>query len=69
MVNWNIIRGKAENTSSGRIRKTIVSFLTRHYPCSIVVSVEKGFNAYKISLMNGLCFIFDADGRHIKTHF
>lgn len=69
MVNWNIITGNGGNTSSGRVRKIIVSFLTKHYPCSIVDSIEKKFNAYKISLMNGLCLTFDADGRHIKTNF
>ncbi|KPE51350.1 hypothetical protein [Chryseobacterium indologenes] len=69
MVNWNIISGSGESTSSGRIRKMILSFLTKHYPCSIVDSVEKKFNAYKISLMNGICLTFDADGRHIKTCF
>lgn len=68
MVNWNIIKSSEEQVSSQSIRKTIVSFLTRHYPCSVVDSIEKRYNAYKIHLMGGLCLTFDACGRPVKTN-
>ncbi|WP_438560932.1 hypothetical protein [Chryseobacterium artocarpi] len=42
--------------------------MTKHHPCSVVSSIEKKYNAYKIHLMSGLCLIFDADGRYVKTN-
>ncbi|MDG4650792.1 hypothetical protein V2E39_08665 [Chryseobacterium arthrosphaerae] len=67
MVNWNLIRSNGGNISSREIRKSIVSFMTKHHPCSIVNSIEKKYNAYRIQLMNGLSLIFDAEGRYVKT--
>ncbi|MFZ4931502.1 hypothetical protein [Chryseobacterium sp. Mn2064] len=67
MVNWNLIKNSGGKKSSTEIRKNIVSFITKHHPCSVVESIEKKYNAYKISLMNGICFIFDANGHHMKT--
>ncbi len=66
MVNWNLINSNGRTISSAQIRKNIVSFMTRNYPCSIIESIERKYNAYKIHLMNGLCLVFDADGRFIK---
>lgn len=60
MVNWNVMTGKD-------IRKNILSYITRNHPGSWIASIEEKSNAYKINLMNGSSFIFDADGRHIKT--
>lgn len=68
MVNWSIISNREGNRSSQSVRKSMVSFLTRHYPCSVVDLIEKKYNAYKIYLMSGVCLIFDTDGRHVKTH-
>ncbi|MCJ7933692.1 MAG: hypothetical protein MUW56_08685 [Chryseobacterium sp.] len=67
MVNWNLIRSNGRSVSSNKIRKNIVSFMTKHHPCSVVNLIEKKYNAYTIHLMNGLCLIFDADGRFVKT--
>lgn len=68
MVNWSLINSDGRKASSAKIRKSIVSFITRHHPCSVIDSIEKKYNAYKINLMNGLCLIFDADGHYIKTN-
>ncbi|MEJ5103555.1 MULTISPECIES: hypothetical protein [Chryseobacterium] len=68
MVNWSLINSDGRKSSSSKIRKNIVSFMTKHHPCSVVQSIEKKYDAYKIHLMNGLCLIFDADGRYIKTN-
>lgn len=68
MVNWSLINSTGRKLSSSKIRKSIVSFMTKHHPCSVVSSIEKKYNAYKIHLMNGLCLIFDADGRYVKTN-
>lgn len=68
MVNWSLINSNGRKASSAKIRKSIVSFMTKHHPCSVIDSIEKKYNAYKISLMNGLCLIFDADGRYVKTN-
>ncbi|MCT2564404.1 hypothetical protein [Chryseobacterium herbae] len=67
MVNWNIINSSKGNQSSQSVRKSIVSFLTRHYPCSVVDAIEKKYNVYKVYLMSGLCLTFDADGGAVKT--
>ncbi|WP_250252779.1 hypothetical protein [Chryseobacterium sp. Marseille-Q3244] len=66
MVNWSIINSEGRKASSAKIRKSIVSFMTKHHPCSVIDSIEKKYNAYKIHLMNGLCLIFDEDGRYVK---
>jgi len=66
MVNWNIINSSGGTQSSQSVRKSIVSFLTRNYPCSVIDSIEKKYNVYKIYLMNSLCLTFDADGRSVK---
>ncbi|MGL6127144.1 MAG: hypothetical protein ACRC05_08570 [Chryseobacterium artocarpi] len=68
MVNWSLINSTGRKLSSSKIRKSIVSFMTKHHPCSVVSSIEKKYNAYKIHLMSGLCLIFDADGRYVKTN-
>lgn len=68
MVNWSLINSDGRKASSAKIRKSIVSFMTKHHPCSVVDSIEKKYNTYKIHLMNGLCLIFDEDGRYIKTN-
>ncbi|WP_300690317.1 PepSY-like domain-containing protein [Chryseobacterium sp.] len=68
MVNWNLIRSNGRKVSSAKIRKSIVSFMTKHHPCSVVKSIEKKYNAYKIHLLNGICLIFDADGRFVKMN-
>ncbi|WP_160138019.1 PepSY-like domain-containing protein [Chryseobacterium sp. c4a] len=68
MVNWSLINSNGKKASSAKIRKSIVSFITKHHPCGVIDSIEKKYNAYKINLMNGLCLIFDADGRYIKTN-
>ncbi|PWN66960.1 hypothetical protein C1631_019795 [Chryseobacterium phosphatilyticum] len=68
MVNWSLIRNNGRKTSSHKIRKNIVSFMTMHYPCSVVQSIEKKYNAYKIELMSGISLVFDANGSFIKTH-
>ncbi|BAP33720.1 uncharacterized protein CHSO_4683 [Chryseobacterium sp. StRB126] len=68
MVNWSVINSNGRKASSAKIRKNIVSFMTKHHPCSVIDSIEKKYNAYKIHLMNGLCLIFDADGHHVKTN-
>ncbi|PXW13495.1 hypothetical protein C8D70_109112 [Chryseobacterium sp. CBTAP 102] len=44
----------------------MVSFMTKYRPGSVIDSIEKKYNAYKINLMNGLCLVFDADGRFVK---
>ncbi|MCS3532361.1 PepSY-like domain-containing protein [Chryseobacterium sp. JUb7] len=67
MVNWNLINGKGRKFSSKDIRKKILSHMTRNHQGNLVESIEKKYNAYKISLMNGLSLIFDADGRYVKT--
>ncbi|WP_126652657.1 PepSY-like domain-containing protein [Chryseobacterium aureum] len=66
MVNWNVINSSGRKISSAQIRKNIVSFMTRNHPCSVIDSIERKYNAYKISLINGLCLVFDADGRIVK---
>lgn len=68
MVNWSLINSNGRKASSVRIRKSIVSFMTKHHPCSVVQSIEKKYNAYKIHLMNGLCLIFDSDGRFVTIN-
>lgn len=68
MVNWSLINSNGRKRSSAKIRKSIVSFMTKHHPCSVIQSIEKKYNAYKIQLMNGLCLVFDADGYHVKTN-
>lgn len=68
MVNWSLINSNGRKASSARIRKSIVSFMTKHHPCSVIQSIEKKYNAYKIHLMNGLCLIFDADGRFVTIN-
>lgn len=68
MVNWSLISSNGSRMSSHKIRKSIVSFMTKHHPCSVVDSVEKKYNAYKIHLMTGLCLVFDANGRYVKTN-
>lgn len=68
MVNWNVINSNGRKISSAKIRKNIVSFMTRNHPCSIIDSIERKYNAYKIHLMNGLCLVFDADGRNVKSN-
>ncbi len=68
MVNWGLISSNGRKASSGKIRKSMVSFMTKHHPCSVVSSIEKKYNAYKIHLMNGLCLIFDADGRFVRSN-
>ncbi|REC74290.1 hypothetical protein DRF57_14690 [Chryseobacterium rhizosphaerae] len=68
MINWNIIRNTGREASSNKIRKSIVSFITRHHPCSVVSSIERKYNAYKIQLMSGMCLVFDADGRFVKMN-
>ncbi|AZA81065.1 hypothetical protein C1637_00325 [Chryseobacterium lactis] len=68
MVNWSLIRSNGRKVSSSKIRKSMVSFMTKHYPCSVVQSIEKKYNAYKVDLMNGISLIFDADGRFVKTN-
>lgn len=69
MVNWSLINSSnGGKVSSSKIRKSIVSFMTKHHPCSVVSSIEKKYNTYKIHLMNGLCFFFDAEGRFVKTN-
>jgi hypothetical protein len=66
MVNWNLINSSGRKISSAQIRKNMVSFLTRNHPCSVIDSIERKYNAYKIQLMSGLCLVFDADGRFVK---
>lgn len=66
MVNWNLIRTNGKS-SSHVIRKSIVSYMTKHFPCSVVHSIEQKYSAYKIHLLNGLCLIFDANGRYVKS--
>jgi len=66
MVNWNLINSDGRKISSAQIRKNMVSFLTRNHPCSVIDSIERKYNAYKIQLMSGLCLVFDADGRFVK---
>ncbi|HCA09133.1 hypothetical protein [Chryseobacterium sp.] len=66
MVNWSIINSSGAQSSQS-VRKNMVSFLTRNYPCSVVDAIEKKYNAYKIYLMSGLCLTFDAEGRAVKT--
>ncbi|WP_262888176.1 hypothetical protein [Chryseobacterium gallinarum] len=41
--------------------------MTKHFPCSVVHSIEQKYSAYKIHLLNGLCLIFDANGRYVKS--
>lgn len=66
MVNWNLINSDGRKISSARIRKNIVSFITRNHPANVIDSIERKYNAYKIHLMNGLCLVFDADGQFVK---
>ncbi len=68
MVNWSLINSNGRKRTSAKIRKSIVSFMTKHHPCSVIQSIEKKYNAYKIHLMNDLCLIFDADGRFVTTN-
>lgn len=68
MVNWSLINSNGRKLSSSKIRNSIVSFMTKHHLCSVVNSIEKKYNTYKIHLMNGLCLVFDADGRYVKTN-
>ncbi|WP_431612221.1 hypothetical protein [Chryseobacterium sp. 'Rf worker isolate 10'] len=68
MVNWNLINSSGRKISSAQIRKNMVSFLTRNHPCSVIDSIERKYNAYKIQLMSGLCLVFDADGRYVKSN-
>ncbi|WP_426476311.1 PepSY-like domain-containing protein [Chryseobacterium sp. CBSDS_008] len=68
MVNWNLINSSGRKISSAQIRKNIVSFMTRNHPCSVIQSIERKYNAYKILLMSGLCLVFDADGRFVKLN-
>jgi uncharacterized membrane protein YqjE len=68
MVNWNLINSNGRKISSAQIRKNMVSFMTRNHPCSVIESIEKKYNAYKIHLMNGLCLVFDADGLNVKSN-
>lgn len=68
MVNWSLINSNGRKRPSAKIRKSIVSFMTKHHPCSVIKSIEKKYNAYKIHLMNDLCLIFDADGRFVTTN-
>ncbi|RXM38851.1 hypothetical protein BOQ62_15150 [Chryseobacterium sp. CH21] len=68
MVNWNLINNDGRKTSSAQIRKNIVSFMTRNRPCSVIDSIERKYNTYKIDLMNGLCLVFDADGHFVKSN-
>nr|WP_315027310.1 hypothetical protein [uncultured Chryseobacterium sp.] len=68
MVNWSLIRSNGRKSSSNKIRKSMVSFMTKHHPCSVVQSIEKKYNAYKIELMSGISMIFDANGRFVKTN-
>jgi uncharacterized membrane protein YqjE len=68
MVNWSLIRSNGRKTSSHKIRKSIVSFMTKHHPSTVVQSIEKKYNAYKIELMNGISLVFDANGRFVKTN-
>ncbi|WP_179077970.1 PepSY-like domain-containing protein [Chryseobacterium sp. RU37D] len=67
MANWNLIKGHNKKFSAKSIRKSILEYLTTHHQGSLVSSIEKKYNAYKINLMNGLSLIFDAHGRHVKT--
>ncbi|GEJ46592.1 MULTISPECIES: PepSY-like domain-containing protein [unclassified Chryseobacterium] len=68
MVNWSLIRSNGGRDSSNKIRKSIVSFMTKHHPGSVIDSIERKYNAYKINLMNGLCLVFDEDGRYVKSN-
>lgn len=68
MVNWSLINSNGRKRSSSKIRKSIVSFMTKHHPCSVITSIDKKYNAYKIHLMNDLCLIFDADGHFVKAN-
>ena len=68
MVNWNLINSSGREISSAQIRKNMVSFMTRNHPCSVIDSIERKYNAYKIQLMSGLCLVFDADGRYVKSN-
>ncbi|ASW75585.1 hypothetical protein IQ37_09500 [Chryseobacterium piperi] len=62
MVNWNLISSRA-------IRKNIVGYITRHYPCVVVDSIEKTKTAYKINLLNDLKLIFTTNGSFVKSSF
>lgn len=68
MANWSLITGIGRKISSKVIRTNIVKHLTKHHQGSLVHSIEKKFNAYKINLMCGLSLIFDADGRYVKAN-
>ncbi|WP_114821681.1 PepSY-like domain-containing protein [Chryseobacterium sp. KLBC 52] len=68
MVNWNLINSNGRKGSSAKIRKSMVSFLTKYHPGSVIDSIEKKYNAYKINLMNGISLVFDADGRYVKSN-
>lgn len=67
MVNWNVINGNGGKFSSKEIRKNMLNYMTRHHHGNLVDSIEKKYNEYKVSLMNGLSLIFDADGKYRKT--
>ncbi len=47
MVNWSLIRSNGRKLSSAKIRKSIVSFMTKHHPCSVVQSIEKNIMPIK----------------------
>ncbi|UTX47027.1 hypothetical protein [Chryseobacterium sp. MA9] len=68
MVNWNLINSNGRKISSAQIRKNMVSFMTRNHPCSVIHSIERKYNAYKIHLMNGKCLVFDAEGCNVKSN-
>lgn len=68
MVNWSLIKSNGRKLSSAKIRKSIVSFMTKHHPCSVVQSIEKNYNAYKIELISGVSLFFDANGRFVKSN-
>ncbi|MCA6067435.1 hypothetical protein JI747_009625 [Chryseobacterium sp. RG1] len=63
MVNWNVINGNGGKFSSKEIRKNMLN----HHQGNLVDSIEKKYNEYKVSLMNGLSLIFDADGKYRRT--
>lgn len=59
MINWSSINSK--------VRKNIISYITRNHPAIVVDSIEKTGKVYRIYLLNGLFLIFDVDGNHMKT--
>ncbi|MDH6251341.1 hypothetical protein M2347_001068 [Chryseobacterium sp. H1D6B] len=62
MVNWSLMSSRA-------VRKNIVIYLTKYYPCTVIDSIEKTQNTYKINLLNGLKLVFGADGSFMKNGF